>query len=125
MNTELLVSPKEDPNRREMRGYRARRRFGDRQNPRTTRALDDGRVVGDGASVQIAIHRKKGGCEKEPGYSVAEIITWMMRLPFLFLKSVYRWYTSDFQRSPQYAALKDLFEGSFLSNPWRTLNMAV
>jgi len=68
---------------------------------------------------------RKAGFEKEPGYRVAEIITLMMRLPFLLLKSVYRWYTSDFQRSPQYAALKDLFEGSFLSNPWRTLNMAV
>ncbi len=27
MNTEILASSKEDPNRREMRGYRARRRF--------------------------------------------------------------------------------------------------
>ena len=68
---------------------------------------------------------RKAGFEREPGYRVAEIITWMMRIPFLLLKSVYRWYTSDFQRSPQYAALKDLFEGSFLSNPWRTLNLAV
>jgi len=34
------------------------------------------------------------------------------------LKRVYRWYTSNFQRSPQYAALKDLFERSFLSYPW-------
>jgi len=64
MNTEILVSSKEDPNRREMRGYRARRRFGDPQNPRKTRALDDGRLVGDGASVQIAIHREEGGIRK-------------------------------------------------------------
>ena len=61
---------------------------------------------------------RKAGFEKEPGDRVAEIITLMMRLPFLLLKSVYRWYTSDFQRSPQYAALKDLFERSFLSYPW-------
>ncbi len=61
---------------------------------------------------------RKAGFEKEPGDRVAEIITLMMRLPFLLLKSVYRWYTSDFQRSPQYAALKDLFERAFLSNPW-------
>ncbi|MCL5064433.1 MAG: hypothetical protein M1600_05090 [Firmicutes bacterium] len=61
---------------------------------------------------------RKAGFEKEPGDRVAEIITLMMRLPFLLLKSVYRWYTSDFQRSPQYAALKDLFERSFSSYPW-------
>ena len=67
----------------------------------------------------------KAGFEKGPDYREAEIITLIMRRSFLLLKGVYRWYTSDFQRSPQYAALKDLFEGSLLSNPWRTLNMAV
>lgn len=31
----------------------------------------------------------------------------------------------QFQRSPQYVALKDLFEASFLGNQLQSLNMAV
>ncbi len=44
---------------------------------------------------------RKAGFEKQPGYGVVEIITLMMLLPFLVLKSVYSLYPSDFQQITQ------------------------
>ena len=44
---------------------------------------------------------RKAGFEKEQGYSVVEIMTLMMLLPFLLLKSVHSLYASDFQRITQ------------------------
>ena len=67
----------------------------------------------------------KAGFEKEPGYLVADIIPRMMRLPFLLLKSVYRCTPATFNGRPNPPRSKACLGASFLSNPWRTLDVAV